>query len=151
MRFGGTMRPAARGFLSHLAGFAAPHLVLATVLAIVATATFTAGGGSAGPFEAAILQLFISAVLLVCSAVGYTLAIAFVARQHATLRLPSVFGAIAGAVTFAAAAVGGVNQLAGATGLSVFTAVAVLGFMVGVAASVLIMLTTRTFPKQRRA
>jgi hypothetical protein len=62
-----------------------------------------------------------------------------------------MFGVIAGAATFAVAAVGGVEQLGRATGLSMFTALAVLGFVAGIAASALVMLAARAFPKQRRA
>jgi hypothetical protein len=121
------------------------------VLAVVAVATFTPRGESASPFEAATLQLFVSAALFACSAVGYACAIGLVARQHATLRLPFMFGVITGAVTFAFAAVGGVNQVARATGLSVFAALAVLGFLAGIAASPLVILAARMFPNPRRA
>ena len=153
MRFGETMGPAVRGLLSHLAGFAAPHVVMATVLAAVAAATFTPtlGGESSSAFEAANLQLFIAAALLACTAAGYACAISLVAQQHAVLRLPSMFGVIAGAVTFTVAAVGIVNRVSREAGLSVFLALAILGFIAGVASSALVVLAARLFPKRQRA
>ena len=145
------MQAAARGFLWHLAGYSVPHVVMAAVLAVIASARFTAGGESASRSEAVILQLFISAAFLACSGAGYACAIGMVARQHADLPLPSMFGVIAGAVTFAAAATGGVNQVARAADVSAFAAIAIIGFIVGAAASPLIIIAARTFPKQRRA
>ncbi|MFZ2491635.1 MAG: hypothetical protein WA208_09135 [Thermoanaerobaculia bacterium] len=145
------MRPVARGFLSHLAGYAVPHVLAALVLSAIEVATFRPGGESASAAEAVLLQLFISAVLLACSGIGYAGAIAFVAPQHARLRLPALFGVISGALTFGLAAVGILNQLARDFGLSLFPAVAALGFAVGLAASVLVVLTARVFPNPVRA
>ena len=143
------MQPAVRGFLWHLAGYAVPHVMMAAVLAVIAAARFTAGGESASRSETVILQLFISTAFLACSGAGYACAIGMVARQHAGLRLPSMFGVIAGAVTFTAAATGAVKQLARAWDVSAFMAIAIIGFIVGAAASPLIIIAARTFPKQK--
>ncbi|MGK2859431.1 MAG: hypothetical protein ACSLFQ_19695 [Thermoanaerobaculia bacterium] len=59
------MRPEFRGFLSHFAGYASPHIFVAIASAFVAFTTFSPGGESASPPEAAMLQLFVFAVLLV--------------------------------------------------------------------------------------
>jgi hypothetical protein len=145
------MRQATRGFLSHLAGYAAPHVVMACVLAGMAAMKFRPGGESATPFEAVILQLFLSAALLSCSGVGYASALAFVFGEHATLRLPSMFGLVASVGTFTIAAVGTVNRVARDFDVSVFAVLAMLGFSVGLVAAAFVLFAARVFPKDRRA
>lgn len=145
------MRQATRGFLSHLAGYAALHVVMASVLALMAAVKFRPGGESATPVEAVVLQLFLSAALLACSGVGYVLALVFVFGHHATLRFPWVLGLIMSAGTFTLAAFGTVNQLARQSQVSVFAVLAVLGFGAGLVASALVLIATRVFSKERRA
>lgn len=145
------MRQATRGFLSHLAGYAALHVVMAAVLAVMAALAFRPGGESATPFEAVVLQLFLSAALLMCSGVGYVLALVFVSGRHATLHFPWLLGLIMSAGLFTLAAFGTVNQLARQFQVSVFAVLAVLGFGAGLVASALVLIATRAFPKERRA
>ena len=64
------MRSAARGLVCHMAGYAGVHVIAGVVLAWIAVAMFTPGGEAATRSEAAMLQLFITAVLLACSGVG---------------------------------------------------------------------------------
>lgn len=144
------MQPATRGFLAHLAGYAVPHILVAFLLAVVAFTSFTPGGESASRSEAASLQLFVSAVLLGCSGAGYGCAIAVVTRQPATMRFSTAVGTMAGALTFAVAAIGGLSHLARELGVSVLLAAFFLGFAAGVGASFVVALTSRAFPGPRR-
>jgi hypothetical protein len=144
------MRQATRGFLSHLAGYAAPHVAMACVLAAIEAMTFRPGGESSTPFQAVILQLFLSSALLTGSAVGYASALAFVFGEHATLRHPSLHGLIAGVGTFMMAAVGTVNQLARESDVPFFAVLAGLGFGLGLVASAFVLFAARVLPKGRR-
>ena len=142
---------AVRGLIWHMTGYAAPHVVSAVTLAAIGAATFRAGDEASSASEAVLLQLFISAVLLACSGLGYLTAIVFARERHAAARLPALFGTVAGAIVMGVAAVGGVKSIERWLGLSSFVAAALLGAIAGAGALLALTVTAGFFPKARRA
>jgi hypothetical protein len=124
-------------------------LIVGVVLAWIALTMFRPGGEAAT--EAAMLQLFITAVLLGCCGVGYGLALTFSVRRHEGVPFPALFGIGSGAFVCAVAGVGGLKALERWLSVSTFAAAVALGFIVGVAASEAVAFTSKLTRAQRRA